>query len=113
MYLTLAVFFLRTFRKIRSSGRICKVARQRPRFYLRGPIRRGDGAYLTCKMREHMLTLNLCKKDGNDQESLCKDFTEIANEKKNLAKAHFQNFKGKKSFLYEQFLIVWKIILSQ
>ena len=31
---------------------------------------RGDGAYLTCKMRELMLTLNLCKKEGNDQESI-------------------------------------------
>ena len=46
------------------------IARQRLRFYLRGPIRRGDGAYLTCKMREHMLTLNLCKKEGSDQESI-------------------------------------------
>ena len=48
-------------------------------------------------VREHMLTLNLWKKEGNDQESLCKDFTKIANEK-NLAKAHIQNFKRKKIF---------------
>ena len=32
-------------------------------FYLHGSIRRGDGAYLTCKMREQMLTVNLCKKE--------------------------------------------------
>ena len=59
-----------------------------------------------------MFTLNLCEKEGNDKESLCKDFAEIANEK-NLAKAHFQNFKRKKSFLYEQFLIEWKIIFIE
>ena len=44
-------------------------------FYLRGSIRRGDGADLTCKMREHMLTLNLCKKEGNDQESIQSSIT--------------------------------------
>ena len=59
---------------MRSSGPICQAARQRLRFYLRGPIRGGDGAYLTCKMREHMLTLNLCKKEGNDQESIQSSF---------------------------------------
>ena len=42
---------------------------------------------------------------------LCKDFTEIANEK-NLGKDLIQNFKRKKSFPNEQFLIEWKIILS-
>ena len=55
-------------------------------------------------MREHMLTLNLCKKEGNDQESFCKDFSEIANEK-NLAKAHIQNFKRKNlTFISSSFL---------
>ena len=62
--------------KIRSSGLICQVARQRPSFHLPGSIRRGDGAYLTCKMREHMLSLNLCK---NDQESIQSSITSARN----------------------------------
>ena len=70
MYFDTFCIFLRTLKKIRSSGPICQVARQRPRFYLRGSIRRGDGAYPTFKLREHMLTLNLCKKEGNDLESI-------------------------------------------
>ena len=32
-------------------------------------------AYLTCKMREQMLTFNLCRKEGNDQESIQSSFT--------------------------------------
>ena len=44
-------------------------------FYLRGSIRRGDGAYPTCKLRENVLTLNLCKKEGNDQESIQSSIT--------------------------------------
>ena len=154
MYLTLSVF-LRTFGKIRSSGPIYQVARQRPRFYLRGPIRRGDGAYLTCKMRERMLTLNVCKKKSNDQESAkfavdtkndlkfifhfsvwnwrlskmnegifmhsaghrkiinnIKRFVRILLKlptKKSRESTH-PKFQKKKSFLYEQFLIEWKII---
>ena len=60
---------------MRSSGPICHVGRQRPRFYLRGPMRRGNGAYLTCKMCEHMLILNLCEKEGNDQKSIQSSIT--------------------------------------
>ena len=67
--------FLRAFRKTRSSGPICRVVQQRSRFYLGRSIRRGDGAYLTCKMPEHMLTLKLCKKEGNDQESIQSSIT--------------------------------------
>ena len=62
------------------------------------------------KMNEENVMYSLSWSHKNHKyQTLCKDFTEIANEK-NLAKAHIQNFKRKKSFLYEQFLIEWKII---
>ena len=42
-------------------------------------------------------------------QTLCIGFTEIANEKKYRENTH-PKFQKKKSFLYEQFLIDWKII---
>ena len=56
-----------------------------------------------------MLCTQLLTENYKQFQTLCKDFTEIANEK-NLAKAHIQNFERKEYFLYEQFLIEWKII---
>ena len=59
---------------------------------------------------EKMLCTQLVTEKNHKQyQTLCNDFTEIANEK-NLVKAHIQNFKRIKYFLYEQFLIEWKII---
>ena len=62
------------------------------------------------KMNEENVMYSLSWPQKNQKyQTLCKDYTEIANEK-NLAKVHIQNFKRKKSFLYEQFFIEWKII---